>query len=728
MRITRPRMGLIFGAATLTWVVPISGVAAAEPAAVYDGFAYSPDRPLLGQNRGSGWAGPWGQHGPGGRTEITAASLSFGNLLTSGGAAVTTSEAPVGNPRPLAREYGVTGTTVYFGLLVQPLSPVAGKYLGFGVGNLHVGKGPGDLRYGIERAGGGGFVASPVEAVQEKTTLLVVRATFKQGNDRVELWVDPKPGRALPETPDAVKEDTDLGRSATGGFGADTRCVFDEWRIGSTFEAVCPVKGLLGQDLVVAPPPDKPVKPEAARKLDSALVKAAGAGDLDLVRELISKGADPNAWDDMEGESPLTAAVGKQRLPVVKELLARGAKVEVPVGLHDTPLQRAVETGSPDLFAPLLDRGGEVNERTVSGYTLLMRAALHGKVNMVKYLITLGARVNDVDDQGTTALMNAVSTSAQELESIRHLLAAGADPNLRDKQGRTALTFARHDAGEEFGRQALALLEKAGAKLPERYLLVATAEGDLEEVRKSLARGEDPNQVNADGAAPLDFAITGPVEIAAALLDKGARLDFPLGKGDERLFLVAEYGKPEMLSLLLSRGLDAGRQDDEGRTLLMLAARSGQVGNMKVLLARGLNPNARGPGGLTAAFYALGHWLSDFEDGKKALELLLERGASANAVARPGITMLALAVMDENEEMVRLLVGRGADPNRFGPEECNPLTFAASEGNADLVRLLLSKGARPNPVTRSGLTPLRAALEGGHRTIVRMLQSAGARQ
>jgi len=703
-------------------------LAATESAAVYDGFAYAPDRPLLGLNRGTGWAGPWGQHGPGGRTEITAAGLSFGSLLTTGGAAVTTSDAPVGNPRPLVREYGVTGTTVYFSLLVQPLSPPSGKYLGFGVGNLHVGKGPGDLRYGIERAGGGGFVASPVEAVQEKTALLVVRATFKQGNDRVELWVDPKPGRPLPETPDAVKEDTDLGRSATGGFGADLRCVFDEWRVGSTFESVCPVKGTPPQDVAVVSPPEVAPRPEAARKLDAVLVKASAAGDLALVRELVAKGADPNAWDDLAGESPLTAAIGKERLSVVEELLASGAKVDVPGGLHDTPLERAAETGSTDLIAPLLMRGGGVNDRNVTGYTLLMRAALHGKVNMVKYLITSGARVNDIDDQGTTALMHAVSTTAQELESVRLLLAAGADPNLRDKQGRTAITFARHYVKEEFGRQALALLEKAGARVPERYLLVAAAEGDLEEVRRALARGEDPNQVDAEGAAPLDYAITGSVEIATALLDKGARLDYPLGKSDERLFLVAEYGKPEMLSLLLSRGLDAARQDDEGRTLLMLAARSGQVGNMRVLLAKGLSPNTRGPGGLTAAFYALGHWLSDFEDGKKALELLLERGASPNAVARPGITMLAVAVMDENEEMVRLLIARGADPNRFGPEECNPLTFAAGKGDADLVRLLLSKGAKPNPVTRSGLTPLRAALEGGHRNIVRMLQSAGARQ
>lgn len=66
---------------------------------------------------------------------------------------------------------------------------------------------------------------------------------------------------------DAVKEDTDLGRSANGGLRADLRCVFDEWRIGSTYEAVCLVKNRPDQVVAALTPPEKPpVKTEAARQ------------------------------------------------------------------------------------------------------------------------------------------------------------------------------------------------------------------------------------------------------------------------------------------------------------------------------------------------------------------------------------------------------------------------------------------------------------------------------
>jgi hypothetical protein len=215
----------------------------------YEGFAYPVDSNLAGQAGGVGLVStPWDENNAQGSspTKIVSGSLTFKNLVTSGNAAESTSDLPFGAGRGVinASALGATGTVIYESILIEPLDPLnAGSpdtYFGFGTGNLFAGKAGANSNWALQTLGGSGTVATNIPVVQNQTAFLVIRQTFGGSTDKVELWVNPTPGQPLP-TPDAVK--TDLKIQGIGvAIGGSIRCIFDEYRIGRTWESVSPTQ------------------------------------------------------------------------------------------------------------------------------------------------------------------------------------------------------------------------------------------------------------------------------------------------------------------------------------------------------------------------------------------------------------------------------------------------------------------------------------------------------
>ena len=147
-------------------------------------------------------------------------------------------------------------------------------------------------------------------------------------------------------------------------------------------------------------------------KNPQALELAAGTGNIDLVRELLRRGADPNAafCDAARCTKPLTAAVYGGNVDVVKELLSAHAGVD--------------------------SRG----DQRFMARTALMDAAARGNANIVRVLIANGATVNARDSSGRTPLMWA--SMQGQIEAVRVLLASGADVGATDVNGKTAAEIA----------------------------------------------------------------------------------------------------------------------------------------------------------------------------------------------------------------------------------------------------------------------------------------------
>ncbi|GAB4452546.1 MAG: hypothetical protein OHK0029_03670 [Armatimonadaceae bacterium] len=189
-----------------------------------------------------GWAQGWNEYGQGYTPSvITAASLTFGNLQTSGRAVQFTSRNPIGHARIPASQIGVDGTTLYFSILVRPLEISGGSpdsYFGYGLSDMLLGKPGRSNFYSIEKPSFN-IVPTSVQVQPNVTVFLVARVTFRAGNDLVEFWVNPTPGQPLP-APMATKNDADVSRPSDLGVGGSVRCIFDEYRVGTTWESVSP--------------------------------------------------------------------------------------------------------------------------------------------------------------------------------------------------------------------------------------------------------------------------------------------------------------------------------------------------------------------------------------------------------------------------------------------------------------------------------------------------------
>jgi hypothetical protein len=213
---------------------------------IYDGFDYTSGQGLAELAGGTGWSNQWDDIGQGSTpTVINDGSLTFGNLLTIGNASLSTSDLPVGNHRAFANQMGQSGSVVYASFLMKPLDDMnAGRpdtYFGMVIGSIFVGKGGPSQFYGVEDSGGGNAGLTNVTAVPGETVFIVLRITFQEGPDKVELWVNPTPGQPL-SAPNAVKQDRDLGMPVEMNTGASIRCIWDEIRFGKSWESVSPTQ------------------------------------------------------------------------------------------------------------------------------------------------------------------------------------------------------------------------------------------------------------------------------------------------------------------------------------------------------------------------------------------------------------------------------------------------------------------------------------------------------
>ena len=182
---------------------------------------------------------------------------------------------------------------------------------------------------------------------------------------------------------------------------------------------------------------------------DTALIRAATAGNLEIVNALLKGRADVNT-KNKNGFGALSRALSHNHEEVAQTLIAQpevdlnvtganGASVLIVYVLRDRE----------DVAKKLLERGVNVNLQDVDGDTALHASVKTGNINLLRLLLTKGAGVNTRNKMEATPLMWAGGYGQDE--AARILLENGADPKLKDAQGRTSADWADDNRHHELG-------------------------------------------------------------------------------------------------------------------------------------------------------------------------------------------------------------------------------------------------------------------------------------
>ncbi|KAM3966091.1 LOW QUALITY PROTEIN: uncharacterized protein ACR2FA_012964 [Aphomia sociella] len=161
---------------------------------------------------------------------------------------------------------------------------------------------------------------------------------------------------------------------------------------------------------------------------ETALLIAAHFGYVDVVAQLIAKGADVTVKNNND-ESALDLAAQYGRLETVQFLLRVRPQLVEPYKLSQsrdwvfpsTPLHRASKNGRKEVVITLIAAGVDPNIRTHNG-TPLHEAACFGKSSVVRILLTKGADLDAVDSKGKTVHDLLADYSEEATRRVRRVI------------------------------------------------------------------------------------------------------------------------------------------------------------------------------------------------------------------------------------------------------------------------------------------------------------------
>jgi ankyrin repeat protein len=461
------------------------------------------------------------------------------------------------------------------------------------------------------------------------------------------------------------------------------------------------------------------------------------------VQSEIEKGADPNGLLDTSGDSILFFAARDGNMDMVRFLLARGANPDIRSPSGETPLYAAVEQCRPEV-AKLLVKHGANPRKPANFRGSVMHMAAANCTELIGFLASLEISVDDENAESNVLTPLMAAASADNVDSARELLRLGADIHRRNRDGQNAFDFIFHLKDSPM----LILLLDHGA-IP--------AQNDVSFVLSFWGVASFENL-----QALLRRRLITPAQALHAVVYAAPHLR-GAAEGE------AIQSREMIIERLVRTGIPITSLDPEGRTVLMTALRSdSSIEFLKFLRKQGANPAGEDKKGQSALSLAVNSYEESMlstgeEQAQQILNFIADESAKQGAqLSRSERILLALVQQDKmslksalnggyrfiNQEsaqialvyaaahhdpnVLMLLLDAGARPNRAEPEPgllcClrpTVLIAAAKHGRVGNVRLLLARGANPQErfgCCGGGIGPLDVAKD---VEIRRILEAAG---
>jgi len=356
-------------------------------------------------------------------------------------------------------------------------------------------------------------------------------------------------------------------------------------------------------------------------QLNVNLFSAIKAGNAELVKNLIAKGADVHAQARMsnggciaESHTVLTWAVKNGREALCTLLLEAKADVAARTRFldhtHPLNMRSKYKCTDPCLF---------------EGFNALDCAACFGNVALCLLFIKAGADLNAQGFKGATALMWAAQYGRDQVCKL--FLEQGAALHLKNDMGGTALVV-----GACYGNRN----EKACRVLIESGVWPGNIQDQLTEALSAGAQH---------------------TEIAKLLVTKRANVNARDCRGNTPLMVAVNNGNEALCSFLIDHGADVNVKDADGRAVIRWAIEHSNVQICRLLLSRNADVNTRDAVGDSPLMHAAGHKFDAFGIRSYPLcDLLIKAGANVHAKNNSGWNALMWAARKECRHICTLLV------------------------------------------------------------------------
>lgn len=283
--------------------------------------------------------------------------------------------------------------------------------------------------------------------------------------------------------------------------------------------------------------------------------EAAKAGDLQQLKEILQKNPDLVNSTDKDKMTPLHYAVDEGKLEAASLLLANGADIDAVNYKEETPLHIAAYEGNAEAVRLLLTHDADITKREMRDrIPLFLACNWGGDLETVRLLIDARSDVNDKNSRGEIVLVSTLYYGKKEIIDL--LIDRGATlPDDEDTLRRVLYITASNGMEKPFN-MAVEKCKKQEIPWWTGVPMHACARGGSMEIAKALiAKGADFKEKNIYGVEPLHIAAeNGRMEFIEFLLSKGADIDSLSFTGKTAFHYAQDNGHDKLATWLISKG------------------------------------------------------------------------------------------------------------------------------------------------------------------------------
>jgi ankyrin repeat protein len=215
-------------------------------------------------------------------------------------------------------------------------------------------------------------------------------------------------------------------------------------------------------------------------------------------------------------------------------------------------------------------------------------------------------------------------------------------------------------------------------------------------------------------------AAKGHVDVVSIVLSHGVEIDARGGRDGTAIQAAALEGKADVVQILLDKGANHRLACKRYGTPLSAVAEKAHHHTCGILLKHGANPNGGG------GWYSLPLVAAIVGKNMGIVRQILDAGADLNRIVGGRHSGLIPAACSGMKDLIEQLVNHGAKVNDDDDKASDALYAASLSGHVSTVKLPLELGADVNAKGGRHRNALGVASAEGHVEVVNMLPDAGA--